>query len=593
MARAGIKAVVFERAPTPGGMLGTAIPRYRLPYETVKEDIDDILALGVELRTGWHIGRDLTLNDLRADGFDAILLATGLSESRTLGVPDIDARGVLLAMPLLRAIAAGSPPALGRRVIVIGGGNVALDVARSVRRLGAEEVTAVCLESRAEMPAWEWEVEEALAEGIRLMPSWGPRAVFTEEGEVRGIELKRCRRVFDESGRFSPQFDEADVCTRVADTVVLAIGQRADLACLEGSDVKTEGPDRLQYSQETLTTSAPDVFACGEVVTGPGAAVEAVADGHRAARSMAHYLEHGQPLAQPTDELPTIGELPERIAEKVRLAPRVQVPLAAAERRVQDFGEIERAFTEPEALAEAQRCLACTSGAFADEERCAACLMCVRICPFGVATVERTAVMPQEECQACGLCAAECPAAAIALTRFGTNQMKAQLQQLLASAPEGAPAPIIVSYCCLFETTSSQFLRPFGRLRTADGAAPSGAEGQSERADAIPSDVLPVMVPCVARLSIADLLAPFEHGAEAVVVISCSDGECLYPTAEDRLAMRVRRVKQILEEIGLGAERLDHWKTQESAEVSWGAFWQISRRKLQAVQESKPEVVSP
>jgi NADPH-dependent glutamate synthase beta subunit-like oxidoreductase/coenzyme F420-reducing hydrogenase delta subunit/ferredoxin len=563
LAKQGYRVTVFERADTPGGMLGAAIPRYRLPYEAIQEDIDDILALGVELRTGVTVGVDLTLDDLREQGFSAFLLATGLSESHTLDVPDIDSEGILLAMPFLRAVRLGAPPELGRRVIVVGGGNVAMDVARSVRRLGVTEVTGICLESREEMPASSWEIEEAVEEGVQLAPSWGIRAVFADEGRVRGLELRKCTRVFDEAGRFSPTYDDRDVCTRLADTVILAIGQRADLTCIAGSSVQEERPGRLQYSPATLATSEPGVFACGEVATGPGSAVEAVADGHRAARAIAHTLQTNELAEQPRAAESAIGEIPADVVAKIRRRTPIAIRRSAPETRAASFGEIEQPLSETEALAEAQRCLACTVGAVVEADRCAGCLTCVRICPFGVAQVDKTAIMPEEKCQACGLCAAECPAAAIALERFGTNRMKDELAALLAQTPpEERPRPLIVSYCCLFEVTS----RPYVRQQPGSLAE---------------TGIARVMVPCVARLSVPDLLAPFELGADAVVVISCADDECLYPTGDDRLAGRIARVKALLDEIGLGAERLDHWQTHGSAEISWAAFWEISKSKLQ------------
>ena len=168
-----------------------------LPYSVVQEDIEDILALGVELRTGVEIGTDVAIDQLFDEGFGAVLVATGLSESRSLGIPGIDSPGVLLALPFLRAAHSPRPPAVGRKVVVIGGGNVAVDVARTARRIGAEKVTMVCLESRSEMPAWSWEVEETAEEGIEILNSWGPRSVFRENGAVKGLELRRCKAVFD------------------------------------------------------------------------------------------------------------------------------------------------------------------------------------------------------------------------------------------------------------------------------------------------------------------------------------------------------------------------------------------------------------
>ncbi|MCK5557284.1 MAG: hydrogenase iron-sulfur subunit, partial [Candidatus Hydrogenedentes bacterium] len=395
----------------------------------------------------------------------------------------------------------------------------------------------------------------------------GPRAVFSEGGVVRGIELKKCTAVFDEAGRFSPRFDERDVSTLLADSIIIAIGQRGDLTCIEGSTVKKVAGERLEYDPETLATTEAGIFACGEVVSGAGAAVEAVRDGHRAAKAILHYLDTGELLKQPVTELPSLGDIPLETVEKIKQRAPIIPELVPPEKRVRDFSEIERGFTEAEALAEAKRCLACTTGALADEEKCAACLTCVRICPFGVATVEKTAVMPQEQCQACGLCAAECPAAAIALKRFGTNQMRKEIGELLARVEHGELLqPFIVSYCCLFEVTSRRFVR-------------------AEPSDVARTGVARVMVPCVARLSVVDMLAPFELGADGIVIISCTEGDCLYPTAEERLSARVQKAKGVLDEIGLGGERIDHWRTEDSAEVSWSAFWEISKRKLLALKD--------
>ncbi len=564
LARAGFGVTVFESATEPGGMLGTTIPRYRLPYDVLREDIDDITALGIELRTQCAVGTDIALAELQRE-FRATLLATGLSESRALGVPGIDSHGVLLALPVLRAVSVGERPPLGQRVVVVGGGNVAIDVARCARRLGATEVTMACLEAREEMPAWEWEVEEALEEGVKLATSWGPRAVLSDDGRVTGLELRRCVSVFDDDGNFSPSFDEDETSGLAADTVVLAIGQAADLTCLKGSSVKTATAGRLEYDPETMTTSERGVFACGEVSTGPGAAVEAVADGHRAARAMHHFLDTGELLKQaPREELPTIGDLPEETIERIKQRARVEVGRSPGEERVRDFSEIERAFTEGEARAEARRCLACTTGAFVDEDRCAGCLTCVRICPFEVATVTKTASMPEEKCQACGLCAAVCPAAAVALKRFGAERIQEDLSRLLSERPKASPSAFIVSYCCLFETTSRKFL-------------------EENPEDVQRTGVARVLVPCVGRLSVPDMLLPFEQGADGVSIIACADGECLYPTAEERLGARVEEAKRILEEIGLSGERIELWRTRESAEVSWTSFWEISRRKLAGI----------
>ena len=565
LARLGIATVVFEKEDVPGGMLGRAIPRYRLPYNVLREDIDDILALGVELRTSCEVGKDITIEGLQKEGFSAILIATGLSESRSLGIPGIDSDGVWLALPFLKAISLEESPSLGKHVVVIGGGNVAFDVARCVRRLGVEDVSLVSLESREEMPAWEWEIGEAEDEGVRIRNSWGPKSIPCEDGRATGIELKKCTAVFDESGRFSPQFDEDDILSLSAETILIAIGQWSDLTCVEGSAVKVAG-GRLEYDPETLGTTQKGVFACGEVSTGPGAAVEAVRDGHRAAKALLHYLDTGDLLRQPYTSPNALGEIPLETIEKIKRSEPVVPELPPAEERVKDFSDFERGFTEAEALAEARRCMACATGATVDEEKCAGCLTCVRVCPFGVATVDRTAIMPEDQCQTCGLCAAECPAAAIALTRFGTNKMRDEVAELLSGVDKGELAqPLIVSYCCTFGATTRESL-------------------QSDPSAAATTGVVKVMVPCVARLSVVDILAPFELGADGVAIISCAEHDCLYPTADERLCGHVERAKRILDEIGVGGDKIDHWKTETSAEESWAGFWQKSQEKLQAVE---------
>ncbi len=572
LALEGFQVTVLERASTAGGMLGITIPRYRLPYSVLKEDIDDILALGVELRTGVEVGKDMTIPQLREQGFDAVVVAVGLSESRGLAVPGIDAGGVLLAMPFLRRVAAGERPVLGDRVVVIGGGNVAFDAARSARRLGVGSVTMVSLESFDEMPAWDYEKKEAQEEGVEIKDSWGPRSVSVEDGVVKGIELKRCTRVFDESGRFSPEFDEGQTSALEAGTIILAIGQHADLTSVIGSAVKKAGETRVEWDPDTMATSENGVFAAGEVVTGPGAAVEAVREGHRAAAAVMHYLDTGELEKQPVRELPALCELPAEVAEKVRKLERADVGLIPPEERVKSFSEIERALTEAEAMGEARRCMACLLGAEVDEDRCAGCLTCVRVCPFGVATVEKTASMPGEMCQACGLCAAECPAAGIALTRYGTDQMKERLDELLKGpGARKDKRPLIVSYGCLFATRSR-------------------ALAQVDPGEVSRTGVLRVMVPCVGRLSLPDLLAPFEKGADGLVILSCAEGGCAYPTVEERLAGRVEHARELLRETGLEGERIQLYRTEGSAEESWQGFWESSRKKLEELAGNREAV---
>jgi len=392
------------------------------------------------------------------------------------------------------------------------------------------------------------------------MNSWGPKAFLEKDGAVTGVELKRCTRVFDEERRFNPAYDESVTTTVEVDNVILGIGQRSDLGFLTDTPVALDR-GRLVCERVSLTTSERGVFACGEVITGPGSAIAAIGTGHEAAKVISHFLETGEKLRLPQQAITTIGELPAATAARAKRFERVEVHLMDAEERIKDFSPIEPGYSEAEALLEARRCIACATGAqLKFPAHCAACQTCVRVCPFDVARVEKEAVMPAQQCQTCGLCAAECPAAAIELTRFSTNGMTNTLKSVLSDA-EKAARPFLVSYCCLNETTSRKFLMP-------------QTEGEIRQ-----SAILRVMIPCVARLSAVEMLHPFELGADRVAVIACNEDGCFYTGAEELLGRRVNRVKKILDEIGVGQDKLQLFKTSGSAEECWPGIWEQLRKE--------------
>ncbi len=559
LALSGYRVRVYEKDTKLGGMLAHAIPRYRLPVEALAQDIEDILAAGVEVRTGCQVGRDISFDELRKEN-NAILIAAGLSLSHSLPIPGTDSKGVFLGIPFLWDVANGMHPELGDRLLVVGGGNVAIDMARAAKRLGPSKVYMACLENRQEMPAWKWEIEEAEQEGIEIFNSWGPKAILEKKGAVTGIEFKRCTSVFDDQHRFSPRYDESETTSIEVDSVILAIGQKADLGFLTKTPVAVER-GRLICDRASMTTSERGVFACGEVMTGPGSAIQAVAAGHAAARVISHFLETGETLKLAERTVKTIGELPLATAALAKRVKRVEVSLVDPAERIKDFSPVEPGYSEPEALAESRRCLACATGAHLKfPAHCAGCLTCVRVCPFGVPRVEKTAVMPVQQCQTCGLCAAECPAAGIALSRFATNGMKDTLRAIL-SKPDMAKIarPFVVSYCCLNETTSRKFLRE----QTEEEIRQSG--------------ILRVMIPCVARLSTVDLVSPLELGADKIAVIACTEKGCFYPGAEELLARRIKRVKKFLDDIGVGQHNVELFKTDGSAEECWPLIWEQFR----------------
>jgi len=528
----GYAVTVYESLPRPGGVLACGIPKYRLPDEALGRDIDDILALGVDVQTGVAVGKDVTLDELR-HRHDAVVLAIGLSDSRDLPLGNHDHPDVILAMPFLRAAALGQPMPVREQVIIIGGGNVAVDAARTAMRLGADTVKMVCLEDEDEMPAWDWECHEALEEGIDIIHRRGPTKVVVENGELAGLVVREVARVFDDTGRFAPTYFDDRLSTLPGQQIIISIGQQSDFGVVEGTDVERTDRGLLVFDRATMSTTAPGVFACGEVVTGPGSAIEAVASGHRAAQAALAYIETGHAAPVEAEEVDKVGELPQEIIDQVRRIERVAMPALSPEERRKSFVQFELGYDEKMALTEARRCLSCTAGATVDSQKCASCLTCLRICPYGVPAIrDDVAVMCSEMCQACGLCAVECPAVAIRIKRFAVGDIRDRIIALV----EGSEQPVTrVEIACAQDAEHRDQLRD--RVETLNGDV-----------------VATVPVPCAARADEVDMMKPFELGVSSVVVRLCST--CRYRGADERLARRVGRTQTLLDAAGIGGDKL-------------------------------------
>jgi heterodisulfide reductase subunit A len=377
LVRKGYGVTVFEALPVAGGMLAVGIPGYRLPKEILEQEIDCIKALGVEIELNTSIGRDggPNLDDLR-QRYDAVLLAVGAHQSRKLGIPGEDLKGVVHSTDFLRQLnlvhmgQGDSLPKVGKRVAVIGGGNSAVDAARSALRLGGEEVTIVYRRSRVEMPAIPSEVEEAEEEGIVIHFLATPTEILGENGRVVGMECIRMELgPPDESGRRRPVPIEGSEFNLDVDTVIISIGQQPELSPLAG--VEVTGWGTLTADRDTKATPLEGIFAAGDAVTGPWSAIEAIAGGKEAAESIDRYLQ-GRDLCEGR-----IFEWPQAAAIHVDTAGREQVPRQAMAKiplteRKTSFKEVQLGFTEEQALAEAARCLSCAV--------CSECLQCVQAC---------------------------------------------------------------------------------------------------------------------------------------------------------------------------------------------------------------------
>ncbi|MEK7848450.1 MAG: FAD-dependent oxidoreductase, partial [Chloroflexota bacterium] len=514
----GYRVTVFEKEPHPGGAIMNYVPLYRLPRDLVKRDIANIQALGVDIKTGKALGQDISIDGLRRQGYKAILLSLGLPVSRTLNIPGVSTEGVLLTLPFLKAANFEGyrlPP--GKTVIIIGGGNVAIDTARSALRAGAKAVKLVCLEAHDEMPAYPWEIEEAAEEGIVMNCSWGPKQIVVRNGKIEVLECVAVKAVFDAQGRFNPTFHE-DRCTFVeGDLVILAIGQAADVAWLPQQGVPLNQRGQLGYDPATMATGREGVFACGEVVLGPGSAVRAMSHGRRAALAMDAYLR-GEKL---TFEEPTpLPKLDQGVQGQVKGMDRQAVPLVAVTKRVTCFDQVDLGYTPEVAVREARRCLNCGNGARILEEKCIACLTCVRVCPYGVPVVQKAGEVEirAEQCQACGICVGECPANAIAFRMAGVEDIPERLAAALAGGRKEA-----VFYCAY------------------DNLYMKGTDTTGM-----------VAVPCLGKIDIKHLFQAVALGAERVFLVGCNDGDCPYQKTLVWAQRRVDTARKALGEAGLG-----------------------------------------
>jgi NADPH-dependent glutamate synthase beta subunit-like oxidoreductase len=503
LARMGYSVTIFEAAAVAGGMLSLGIPEYRLPRSVVDAQIREILDAGdVTLRVNQAAGRDFTIRQLREQGFHAVVLAVGAHRSRELSIPGVDLDGVHKGIDFLLNANLGYRFTIGKKVVVIGGGNVAMDVARSAARevlkqsvpgeaepntenisavathemmdislsalrLGAHEVSIVCLEHRHEMPAALEEVQEAELEGIVMHDGRGPRRVLGEDGKVIGLETVRTKAVFDAAGKFNPSFEENSESVLECDTIILAIGQAPRLDFLAPEDgIEVSGRGLLVADKATLMTTAPGVFAGGDCVFGPRLIIDSVGDGKRIALGIDKYLMGRE---RPEDDIGVeVIEHHQMFADFMNLS-REPVPMLPLDRRT-GITEVEVGYDEASAMREARRCLRCWintvfEGNEADGSQCILCGGCVDVCPenciqivplesieFPREVLEHMQANPalfhvelddvaaeelgvitgaamlkdETRCIRCGLCAERCPVSVITMEAYSLREAEAR-----------------------------------------------------------------------------------------------------------------------------------------------------------------------
>ena len=390
LAEKGYRPTVFEKNKVAGGMLVYGIPAFKLEKDVVAAEIDVMKEMGVEIKTGVEVGKDVTIAQLREQGYKAFYIAIGCQGGRKAGVPGEDAEGVMTAVDFLRTVADNHDYKVSGKTVVVGGGNVAIDVSRNAWRCGGTDVQQFCLEQRHEMPATVEEIEEAEEEGIKINCGWGPKEILTENGKVKGIVFKKCLSVKDETGRFNPKYDEADTVTVECDNVFLSIGQAivwGDM--LKDTKVELGRGNGVVADPVTYQTAEPDIFAGGDVYTGPKFAIDAIAAGKKAAVSIHRFVQPHSTMTIGRDKREFIELNKEDIlVEGYDNTPR-QVPGKRTAADVgSNFKETKLCFTEEQIKKETARCLSCGQS-IVDENKCIGCGVCTTKCAFDAIKLHR------------------------------------------------------------------------------------------------------------------------------------------------------------------------------------------------------------
>ena len=390
LALTGYKPTIFEKNAEPGGMLRYGIPSYKLEKNLLAAEIDVIRQLGVEIRCGVEIGKDVTIEDLREQGYKGFYAAIGCQRGRKPGISGENAEGAYTAVDFLRKAGAKESFALEGDVVVVGGGNVAIDAARISSRCTDAKISMFCLEAREKMPASNEEIEEALEEGIELNCGWGPKEVLEEDGHVSGVVFKKCTRVFDAQGRFSPEYDENDTVTVPCRHVIFSVGQAIDWGhMLDNLHVELRPNGGALANKLTYQTSEPDIFVGGDVYTGPKFAIDAIAAGREGAVSLHRYVHEHCTLTIGRNRRDFIELDKENIkVETYDSSSRQIPPKADVKEQAKTFRDLSQSLTEEQVKKETSRCLSC-GASVVDPNKCIGCGVCTTKCMFDAIHLHR------------------------------------------------------------------------------------------------------------------------------------------------------------------------------------------------------------
>lgn len=390
LALTGYKPTIFEKNEEPGGMLRYGIPSYKLEKDLLAAEIDVIRELGVEIRCGVEIGKDITIEELREQGYKGFYVAIGCQRGRKPGITGENAKGTYAAVDFLREAGAKESFALEGDVVVVGGGNVAIDAARISSRCVDAKISMFCLEQRENMPASEEEIAEALEEGIELNCGWGPKEVLEEDGKVAGVVFKKCIRVLDEQGRFSPEYDEEQTVTIPCKHVIFSVGQAIEWGnMLDNLDLKRRPNGGALADKLTYQTSEPDIFVGGDVYTGPRFAIDAIAAGREGAISLHRYVDENCTLTIGRNRRDFVELDKNNISVDSYDTSKRQIPAKADEKaQAATFRDLSHSLTEEQVKAETSRCLSC-GASVVDPNKCIGCGVCTTKCVFDAIHLHR------------------------------------------------------------------------------------------------------------------------------------------------------------------------------------------------------------
>lgn len=390
LALTGYKPTIFEKNEEPGGMLRYGIPSYKLEKDLLAAEIDVIRKLGVEIRCGVEIGKDITIEELREQGYKGFYVAIGCQRGRKPGITGENAKGTYAAVDFLREAGAKESFALEGDVVVVGGGNVAIDAARISSRCVDAKISMFCLEQRENMPASKEEIAEALEEGIELNCGWGPKEVLEEDGKVAGVVFKKCIRVLDEQGRFSPEYDEEQTVTIPCKHVIFSVGQAIEWGnMLDNLDLKRRSNGGALADKLTYQTSEPDIFVGGDVYTGPRFAIDAIAAGREGAISLHRYVHENCTLTIGRNRCDFVELDKNNISVESYDTSKRQIPAKADEKaQAATFRDLSHSLTEEQVKAETSRCLSC-GASVVDPNKCIGCGVCTTKCVFDAIHLHR------------------------------------------------------------------------------------------------------------------------------------------------------------------------------------------------------------